>query len=69
MDFDCCEKNLKGVYQTKYYYGSAKKSTFSFNSEFHIDKKINDVKKDPRRKTNSNFDSSQALRCQVLMRF
>ena len=69
MDFDYREEYLKGVYQTKYYYGSVKKSTFSFNSEFRIDKKINNVKKDPRRKANSNFDSSQALRCQVLMRF
>ena len=38
MDFDCREEYLKGVYQTKYYYGSAKKSTFSFSSDLQIDK-------------------------------
>ena len=69
MDFDYREEYLKGVYQTKYYYGRAKKCTFSFSSDLQIDKKINNVKEDPRRKTDSNFDFSQALRCLVLMRF
>ena len=68
-NFNYREKYLKVVYQTKYYYGSVKKSTFSFSSDLQIDKKINNVKEDPRRKTDSNFDFSQALRCPlVLMR-
>ena len=61
MEFDYREEYLKGVsqlYQTKYYYGSVKKSTFSFTSDFQIDKKINNVKDDPTRKTDSNFDFS-----------
>ena len=69
-NFDYREEYLKGVYQTKYYYGSVKKSTFPFSSDLQIDKKINNVKEDPRRrKTDSNFDFSQALRCLVYMRF
>ena len=51
MDFDYREEYLKGVYQTKYYYDSVKKSTFPFSSDLQIDKKINNVKEDPRRKT------------------
>ena len=62
MDFDYRDEYLKGVYQTKYYYGSVKKSTFSFSSDLQIDKKINNAKEDPRRKTDSNFDFSQVLR-------
>ena len=50
MDFDYREEYLKGVYQTKYYYGSVKKSTFSFSYDLLIDKKINNVNEDPRRK-------------------
>ena len=69
MDFDYREEYLKGVYQTKYYYGSVKKSIFSFSCDLQIDKKFNNVKEDPRRKTDSNFDFSQALRYLVLMRF
>ena len=57
------EEYLKGLYQIKYYYGSVKKSTFSFSSNLQIDKKINNVKEDPRRKTDSNFDFSQVLLC------
>ena len=62
---------FKGVsyIKPKNYYGSVKKSTFSFTSDLQIDKKINNVKEDSRRKTDSNFDFSQALRCLVLMRF
>ena len=41
MDFDYREEYLKGVYQTRYYYGSIEKSIFSFSSDFQIDKKIN----------------------------
>ena len=29
----------KELYQTKYYYGSVKKKTFSFSSDLQIDKK------------------------------
>ena len=69
IDFDYRQEYLKGVYQTKYYYGSAKKNTFSLSSDLQVDKKINNVKEDPRRKSDSNFDFSQALRCLVVMRF
>ena len=69
MNFGYREEYFKGVYQTKYYYGSVKKSAFSFSSDLQIDKKINNVKEDPRRKTDSNFDFSQALRCLVVIRF
>ena len=46
MDFNNCEEYLKGIYQTKYYYGNVKKNTFSFSSDLQIDKKINNVKED-----------------------
>ena len=69
MDFDYREEYSKGVYQTKYYYGSVKKGTFSFSSNLQIDKKISSVKEDPRRKTDSNLDFSQLLHFLVLMRF
>ena len=46
MDFNNCEEYLKGLYQTKYYYGNVKKNTFSFSSDLQIDKKINNVKED-----------------------
>ena len=49
MDIDYCEKYLKGVYQTKYYYRSVKKSTFSFSYDLQIDKKNINIKDDPRR--------------------
>ena len=39
IDFDYREEYLKGVYETKYYYGSVKKSTYSFSSDLQIDKK------------------------------
>ena len=55
MDFDYRKeylKGLKGVYQTKYYYGSIKKKqTFSFSSRLQTDKKAKNVKEDPGRKT------------------
>ena len=69
MDFDYCEEYLKGVYQRKYSDGSVKKSTFSFSSDLQIDKKINNVKEDPRGKIDANFDVSVVLCCLVLMRF
>ena len=52
--------NIQGVYQTKYYYDSVRKSKFSFSCHLQIDKKINNVNKDPRRKTDSKFNFSQA---------
>ena len=39
MDFDYREEYLKGVYQTKYYYGSVKKNTFLLSSDLQIDKR------------------------------
>ena len=69
MDFDYFEEYLKGVFQTKYHYSRVKKSTFSFSADLQTDKKINNVKEDPRRKTDLNFDFSQALRCLVRMWF
>ena len=46
MDFDYCEEYL--IYQTKYFNGSVKKSKFSFSCHLHTDKKINNVKEDPK---------------------
>ena len=69
MDFDYCEQYLKGVYQRKYYHDNVKKSTFLFSSDLQIDKKISNVNEDPRRKTDSNFNFSQVLRCLMIMRF
>ena len=43
----------------KNYYDSVKKSTFSFSCDLQVHKKINNVKKDWRRKTDSNFDFPQ----------
>ena len=57
VDFDKLGEYLKGVYQTRYYYGSVKKSTLSLSSDLQIDKKINNVKENPRRKANSNFEA------------
>ena len=65
MDFDYREEYLKGVYKTKYDYGSVKKNTFLFSSDLQIDKKISNLKEHPRRKTDSNFDFFQVLRCLV----
>ena len=69
MDFGYCEEYLKGAYQAKYCYGSVKKSASLFSSVLQIGKKINNIKEDPRRKTDSSFDFPQALCCQVPMRF
>ena len=49
-------RNLEGVH--KYYYGSVKKSQLSFSCHLQNDQKINNVKQDPRRKTDSNFNFS-----------
>ena len=51
---------LWGVYKTKYYYGSVEKSKFPFIGHLHIDKKINDLKDDPKKKADSSFDIFQA---------
>ena len=56
-------RNIYEIYQTKYYYDIVKKSKFWFSWQLQIDKKINDVKEDPRRKTDSNFNFSQATEC------
>ena len=62
IDFDYREEYLKGVYQTKYFYGRVKKSTVSFSSDYLTCRlKINNVKEDPRRKSDSNFFLSAAL--------
>ena len=45
--------------QPKCYYGSVMKNKFSFSFLLQIDKKIN-VREDPARKTDSNFNFSQA---------
>ena len=50
------QEYLKELYQTKYCYGSVKKSRFSVSSDLQIDKKTNNVKEDPRKKNNSKFD-------------
>ena len=34
-DFDYLEEYLKGIYQTKYYYGSVKKSSFTFRFTYY----------------------------------
>ena len=68
MDFDYFEEYLKGVYQTKYYYGNVKITIFSCSFDLQIDKKTNNVKEDLRRETDSKLDFSQVLRCLVLMR-
>ena len=54
-------RNISGVNQTKYYYGSVTKSKFSFSCHLKIDKKLN-VEEGPRRKTDTNFDFSQATK-------
>ena len=69
MAFDYRGEHLKGVCQRKYYYGSVRKILFPFSSDLQIDKEIYNIKEDPWRKTDSNFDFSQVLRCLVLMRF
>ena len=45
MDFHFTVRNISGAYQTKYCYGSVKKSKCSFNCHLQIDKKINNVNK------------------------
>ena len=40
-----------------------KKNKLSFNCHLYIDKKSNNLKEDPRRKNDSDFDFSQATQC------
>ena len=47
-------------YTKKNYYGSVKKSKLLFKCHLQIDKKINNVEQDPRRKTDSKFNIFQA---------
>ena len=51
VDFNYCEEYLKGLYQTKFYYDSVKEKTLSYSSALQIDKKINNVKEDPRKQS------------------
>ena len=44
MGFNYCEEYLR-IHQTKYYYGSVKKSKCSFSCHFQVVKKINNVNK------------------------
>ena len=68
IDFDYCQEYLKTIYQTKYYYGCVKKSTFSFSSDLQIDKKIQYKKRSEVKKI-IETDFSQVPRYLVLMRF
>ena len=61
MDFEYCEEYLSSTLK-KYYYGSVKKGKFSISCHLQIDKNLN-VKEDPRRKTDTNFNYSQATKC------
>ena len=45
-------RNIYGVPQTKYYYGSVKKSKCSCSCYLQIDKKINDVNKNRSKRKN-----------------
>ena len=69
MNFDYREKYLKGVYQTKYYYGSVKKTHSHSLLICRLIRKSIMQKKIQVKKTDSNFDFFQTLRCLVLMRF
>ena len=64
IDSEYCKEYLKSTYikkkKKKKNYSSVKKSKFSLSFRFYIDKKINDIKEDPRRKTDSNFIFFQA---------
>ena len=51
------------MHQTKYYYGSVKKSKYSFSCHFQINtKSIMQIKKDPRGKFDSNFAYESLVR-------
>ena len=61
IDSEYCKEYLKSTYiKKKNCYSSVKKSKLSLSFRFYIDKKIHDIKEDPRRKTDSNFIFFQA---------
>ena len=49
MDFEFCEEYLRSI-SNKMLWQCYKKNTFSSSCDFQIDKKINNVKKGPRKK-------------------
>ena len=55
MDFDYCEEYLIEYIKQNIIIAGLKKSTFSFSSDLKIDKKINDVKEDAKRKSKNSF--------------
>ena len=56
------------MHQTKYYYGSVKKSKSSFSCHLQIDKKsITQIQKDPRGKINSNFAYGVLVRRNLML--
>ena len=59
MDFDHCEEYLRSG-TNKILSWQCSESKFSSSCHLQIDEKINSVKEDPKRKTNSNFNYSQA---------
>ena len=58
MDFDDCEDYLRSILNRILLWHKKSKS---LNCGLQIDKKIINVKEDPRRKTDSNFHFSQVL--------
>ena len=51
------------MHQTKYYYGSVKKSKYSFSCHLQINtKSVMQIKKDPRGKFDSNFAYESLVR-------
>ena len=65
MYFFCPEEYLKRLY-CLLNTASVKKRKLSCSFDLQIDKKVNNVKEDRRKKTDSNFDFSQVLHCLVL---
>ena len=59
--------NISGAHQAKFYYGSVKKSKFSFSC--HLQIVIEDVIEDPRRKTDTNFSQAFKYLYEVLTRW
>ena len=49
-DFDYCEEYLKEYIKQNVIMAVFKKRTFSFSYDLQIDKKINNVKEDPKKK-------------------
>ena len=59
MDFEYYGKYSRSI-SNKILLDSVRKSKFSFSCHLQIDKKINNVNEDPRKKTDSKFNFSQA---------